>query len=171
MPCPTPLPKSLPGLEELRASGLLCAAFTCAQPGGYQGRGDSSPAWIPLEGGMGGSAAAAAPKPGLRRIPAGTHPAGPAPLRSPPQKAALAAQPPRFVKKERFFIKIKNPGIPPAATPWREPPLAQLTALPSQGFPRLSSPQAILEKCARPLWAPRPAPQTRSPRCPGPGGH
>lgn len=47
VPCPTPLPKSLLGLQELRASGLLWGAFTCANLAGTKPGGILSldPSW------------------------------------------------------------------------------------------------------------------------------
>lgn len=104
------------------------------------------------------------PHHGQRRIPSG-HTHGPPQRRQrPPEKAPAGnVQPPpkAFVKKEGFFRKRKRKTrtpstttttTTPAATPWRDPPLARLTTR-----PRLSSPRTP------PWWLCTPAPSPRTP--------
>lgn len=164
MPCPTLLPKSLPGLQQplgccgWRLPGRNLAGTETGDPQlGSQ-----------LEGRMDGcSRTAAAPKHGLRRIPAGTHPAGPA---APPATTSKSThqhrRPPGGLSgKKDFFIKRKkNPeGFP------LQPPLGGSLRLhssppsPTRAFHDFPPPGHCGKKCRAPS-SPRPAARVPQPR-------
>lgn len=112
---------------------------------------------------MGVSAAAAAPKHGLRRIPAGTHPAGPAAPPAPTSESTHRG----LVKMERFFIKRKNPRDSPCSHPL-EGASACTAHRPARAFHDFPPPRPLRKEVPGAARPPAPPPLPRSPRCPRP---